>query len=49
MIYEKRMPGKLKVKMHEALLQPVLLYGVELRTLRKKEEKMLTTTEMKIL
>ena len=49
MIHDKCMPRKLKVKTYKTFKQPVLLYGAELWTLRKKEERMLATTEMKIL
>ena len=48
-IHDKRMPRKLKVKTYETVIRPALLYGAELRTLRKKEERMLATTEIKML
>lgn len=38
-IYDKHMSRKLNVKMHEIVIQFLPLYGAELETLRKMEEK----------
>ena len=46
-IYDKKMPRKLKIKVYKTVVRPVLLYGAELWTIRKKEEKLLETTEMR--
>ena len=48
-INDKRMPRKLKVKMYETVIRPVLLYGLVIRALTRKEEKKLETTEMRML
>ena len=44
-IQDKRIPRKLKV----TVIRPVLLYGAETWTLRRKEEQLLETTEMRML
>jgi len=46
---DRRMPRKLKVKIYETVVRPVMVYGGELWTLRKKEERLLETTEMRML
>ena len=43
------MPRKLKVKIYKTIIRPVLLYGAEVWTLRRKEERLLETTEMRML
>ena len=43
------MPRKLKVKIHEAVVRPVMVSGGELWTMRKKEVRLLGTTEMRML
>ena len=48
-IYDRRMPRKLKVKIYETLIRGVMLYGAEVWTVRRKEERMLEKTEMKML
>ena len=48
-IYDKRMPRKLKVKLYKAVIRPVLTYGAEMWTLRTKEENALEATEMRLL
>ena len=45
----KRMSRKLKVKIYKIVVRPVLLYGAEVLEMKKKEERMLETTEMKML
>ena len=42
---DKRMPRKLKCKIYRTAIRPVLLYGAECKTIRKKEENFLRRTE----
>ena len=46
---DRRMPRKLKVKIYMTVIRPVLMYGAEVWTVRKKEERLLETTEMRML
>ena len=46
---DRRMPRKLKVKIYKTVVRPVLMYGAEVWTIRKKEEHLLETTEMRML
>ena len=46
---DRKMPRKLKVKIYETVIRPVLTYGAEVWTVRKKEERLLETTEMRML
>ena len=48
-IYDKRIPRRLKMKVYETVIRPVMLYGAETWVLRRKEERMLKSTEMKML
>ena len=48
-IYDRKIPRKLKVKIYTTVIRPVLLYGAEVWTTRKKEEKLMETTEMRML
>ena len=48
-INDKRMPRKLKVKLCCTVIRPVLLYGAEVWTVGKKEERILEATEMRML
>ena len=43
------MPRKLKIKLYMTVIRPVLLYGAECSTVRKKEEQILEKTEMRML
>ncbi|XP_047480648.1 uncharacterized protein LOC125033309 [Penaeus chinensis] len=42
------MPRKLKVKLYNPIIQPVLLYWAEVWTMGKKEERILEATEMRM-
>lgn len=48
-INDKKIPRKLKVKLYNTVIRPVLLYGAEVWTMGRKEEKILETTEMRML
>ena len=48
-ISDKNMPRKLKIKLYTTVIRPVLLYGAECWTVRKKEEQIIEKTEMKML
>lgn len=48
-IQDKRVPRKLKVKLYKTVIRPVLLYGAEIWTLKKKYKQLLETTEMRML
>ena len=48
-ISDKKMPRKLKIKLYMTVVRPVLLYGAECWTVRKKEEHILEKTEMRML
>ena len=48
-ISDKKMPRKLKIKLYMTVSRPVLLYGAECWTVRKKEEQILEKTEMRML
>ena len=43
------MPRKLKIKLYMTVIRPVRLYGAECWTVRKKEERILEKTEMRML
>ena len=46
---DRRVPIKLKSKVHKAVVRPALMYGLEAGPLKKIEEKKLDVTEMKML
>ena len=48
-VCDKRMPLKLKIKVYTAVIQPVLLYGLEVIPLKRAEERILESTEMRML
>ena len=48
-IYDKKIPIKLKVKLYTTIVRPALLYGSETWVVRRKEEQMLEKTEMRML
>ena len=39
-VADRRMPRKLKVKIYETVVRPVMMYGGELWTMRKAEERL---------
>lgn len=43
------MPRKLKIKIYETVIRPVMLYRAETWALRKREEEMIKKTEIKML
>ena len=47
-ISDKKMPRKLKMKLYMTVIRPVLLYGGECWTVRKKEEEILEKTDMRM-
>ena len=46
---DKKKPKKLKIKLYMTVIIPVLLYGAECWTVRKKEEQILEKTKMRML
>ena len=46
---DKKMPRKLKIKLYMTVTRPVLMYGAECWTVRKKEEQILEKIEMRML
>ena len=43
------MPRKLKIKLYMTVIRPVLLYGAECWTVRKKADQIIEKTEMRML
>ena len=48
-VCDRRMPRRLKLKIYKTVIRPVLMYGSETWALRKREERMLERTEMRML
>lgn len=48
-ILDRKIPLKLRMKIYKSVLRPVLLYGAETWSLRKKEEDILERTEMRMV
>ena len=48
-IFDKKVPMKLKSKLYKTVVRPAMVYGSECWALRKQEEQRLHTTEMKML
>ena len=46
---DKRMPMRLKAKIYSTMVRPVMTYGSECWGLKKKDERKLNTTEMRML
>ena len=46
---DKKIPLKLRMKIYKSVVRPVLLYGAEAWSLRKKEEGILERTEMRMV
>ena len=46
---DKRMPMRLKAKIYTTMVRPVMTYGSECWGLKKKNERKLNTTEMRML
>ncbi|XP_063591901.1 uncharacterized protein LOC134786959 [Penaeus indicus] len=48
-ICDKRVPVRLKGKVHKEVVRPALIYGLEAAPLKKSEEKKMNAAEMKML
>ena len=48
-INDKKIPRKLKIRLYETVIRPVLTYGAECWVMGRKEEQILETTEMRML
>ena len=48
-ILDKKMPLKLRMKVYKTVVRPVLLYGAEAWSLKRKEEGLLERTEMRMV
>ena len=46
---DRRVPARLKGKIHKAVVRPALMYGLETAPLKKTEERKLDVTELKML
>ena len=49
MMKDKRMGMKLKAKVYQAVVRPVLIYGAQCWSLNKRDERRLEVTEMNML
>ena len=43
----KKVPVDLKVKIYQAIIKPTMLYGAECWSMRKKEQHILNSTDMR--
>ena len=48
-VLDKKMPLKLRMKIYKTVVRPVLLYGAETWSLKRKEECLLERTEMRMV
>ena len=48
-VCDRKMPVWIKGKVYKTMIRPVMIYGAEAWTLRKKEEELLERTEMRML
>lgn len=48
-VCDKKMPVRIKGKVYRTMIRPVMIYGAEAWTLRRKEEELLERTEMRML
>ena len=48
-VCDRRVPMKLKGKIHKAVVRPALMYGLEAAPIKKTEERKLDVAEMKML
>jgi hypothetical protein len=48
-IFDKKIPRKLKCKIYKTIIRPVLMYGAECCTITKAAEALLKPTEMRML
>ena len=48
-ILDKKMPLKLRMKVYKTVVRPVILYGAETWSLKRKEEGLLERTEMRMI
>ena len=46
---DRKMPRRLKLKIYNTVVRPVIMHGSETRALRKREEQQLDRTEMRML
>lgn len=48
-VCDRKMPVRVKGKVYKTMIRPVLLYGAEAWSVRRKEELLLEKTEMRML
>ena len=48
-IYDRRVPVRVKGKVHKAVVRPAMAYGLEAAPLKKSEEKKMDVAEMRML
>ena len=49
MVLDRKMLRRLKLKIYNTVVRPVIMYGSETWALRKREEQQLDRTEMRML